>query len=267
MEVYNNTPVYRKSGDASHYLWYGIFILWGLFMMDVITTEVILSFGGYEMNSLMKMVVSSVPLHAALKMAVLSLIAVVAYVSSNPDAPDNSLTPVIDQNHSFLYPLYPRCRELSANIFHTGGQSGIIMPEKTFSLSAHIFTRDLRIDDNPPLLSALASSESVITFFAAEKNLATENPALCENRLAFLSESLSDLSGAIAEKGGELRFYDEGALKLAEKLCRTGVEAVYMTRDYTPYAIKRENSLKKTCNDAGCSFFPCRELSSTNPKT
>ena len=82
MDVYNNTPVYRKSGDASQYLWYGIFILWGLFMMDVITTEVILSFGGYEMNSLMRMVVSSVPLHAALKMAVLSLIAVVAYVSN-----------------------------------------------------------------------------------------------------------------------------------------------------------------------------------------
>ena len=130
------------------------------------------------------------------------------------------------------------------------------MPEKTFSLSAHILTRDLRIDDNPALLSALASSERVATFFAAEKSLTTENSAVCENRLAFLSESLSDLSGAIAEKGGELRFYNDGALKLAERLCKNGVEAVYMTRDYTPYAIKREKSLERICKDAGCSFFP-----------
>ena len=129
------------------------------------------------------------------------------------------------------------------------------MPEKNFSLSAHIFTRDLRIDDNPSLISALGSSEKVTTYFAVEEKFVSENPVGCEGRLEFLSESLSDLSGAIANRGGELQFYCDGVLRLVKKLCKTGVEAIYMTRDYTPYAIRRENLIRKICSDAGCTFF------------
>jgi deoxyribodipyrimidine photo-lyase len=129
------------------------------------------------------------------------------------------------------------------------------MPEKKFSLSAHIFTRDLRLDDNPALLSALESSESVITCFAVEESLVFGNPVMCESRLAFLSESLGDLSERIGKKGGKLNFYTGGTAKLAEKLCKNGTEAVYMTRDYTPYAVRREKLIEKICGDAGCSFF------------
>lgn len=143
----------------------------------------------------------------------------------------------------------------SGNIFHKGKQSGIIMPEKDFSLSAHIFTRDLRLDDNPALLSALAGSESVITCFAVEKSLVSGNPVICEGRLAFISESLGDLSSRIKKKGGKLSFFGKGAANLAEKLCKNGVEAVYMTRDYTPYAVRREKLIEKICRDAGCSYF------------
>ena len=81
MNAQKYTPVYRNSVHISQYFWYGIFILWGLFMMDVITTEMILSFGGYEMNALMKPFVSSVFLHTVIKMGVLALIVIVAYIS------------------------------------------------------------------------------------------------------------------------------------------------------------------------------------------
>lgn len=94
MNAYN-IPVYRGPGDTGQYLWYGIFILWSLFMMDVITTEVILSFGGYEMNSLMAAFVGSVPIHTALKMAVLGLIAAVAYISNRVTKRYGTITVVI----------------------------------------------------------------------------------------------------------------------------------------------------------------------------
>jgi len=129
------------------------------------------------------------------------------------------------------------------------------MPDRKFSLSAHIFTRDLRTDDNPALLSALESSGCVITCFAEERNLSAAHSPGCGNRLAFLSESLDCLSSEIAKKGGVLGFYPEGAVNLAEELCRSGVEAVFMTHDYTPYAGRREALVEKACNNAGCSFF------------
>ena len=72
------------------------------------------------------------------------------------------------------------------------------MQDKKFSLAAHLFTRDLRVDDNPALLAALESSESVITCFAAENSIIKKNP---ENRLRFISESLGELAGDIMERG------------------------------------------------------------------
>lgn len=130
------------------------------------------------------------------------------------------------------------------------------MAEKYFGLSAHIFTRDLRVDDNPALMSALESSGSVTTCFAAERSLNAGNPARCENRLAFMSESLGDLSAEIENRGGKLGFYGKGAVKLAEELCGKGVEAIFCTRDYTPYARRREALIESICRKAGCRFIP-----------
>ena len=82
MDVQNIFPGYRPPGQEDLlYLWYGIFTLWALFMMDVITTEMILSFGGHEMNGIMTNVVEYPILHTILKMAVLAMLAAIAYLS------------------------------------------------------------------------------------------------------------------------------------------------------------------------------------------
>ncbi|MBN1432304.1 MAG: hypothetical protein JW931_05985 [Methanomicrobiaceae archaeon] len=82
MSAHKRVRVYRNSGGGDFtYLWYGLLVLWALFMMDVITTEVILSSGGFEMNAVMRPFVEFPAIHIALKMAVLSVIAAVAYIS------------------------------------------------------------------------------------------------------------------------------------------------------------------------------------------
>ncbi len=126
------------------------------------------------------------------------------------------------------------------------------MQDKKFSLAAHLFTRDLRVDDNPALLAALESSESVITCFAAENSIIKKSP---ENRLRFISESLGELAGDIMERGGKLRFYGYGAVRLAEELCRCGTEAIFCTRDYTPYSQKRDILLENACKKSGCRYI------------
>ncbi len=126
------------------------------------------------------------------------------------------------------------------------------MPEEKSGLSAHIFTRDLRTDDNPALMAALGSSESVVTCFAAERELMRGDK---KYRLSFLSQSLGELSADISKRGGSLRFYEGGAAELAEELCKAGANAIFCTRDYTPYAVMREKRLEKICRDNGCSFY------------
>ena len=82
MGAHKMVHVYGNAGGGDFtYLWYGLFVLWALFMMDVITTEVLLSSGGFEMNAVMRPFVEFPALHIALKMAVLTVIAAVAYIS------------------------------------------------------------------------------------------------------------------------------------------------------------------------------------------
>ena len=59
------------------------------------------------------------------------------------------------------------------------------MQEKEFGLSAHIFRRDLRVDDNPALNTALENSAEVITCFAAEGDLIGNSTVYSKKRLSF----------------------------------------------------------------------------------
>ncbi|MDD5142801.1 DUF5658 family protein [Methanoregula sp.] len=58
-----------------------LLILGALFLLDIVTTEIILLRGGIELNPLMVGIVEIPALHAAIKMAILFLIFVVSLVA------------------------------------------------------------------------------------------------------------------------------------------------------------------------------------------
>ena len=62
-----------------------------------------------------------------------------------------------------------------------------------------VFTRDLRVHDNPALALACAQAERVVPVFVLDAALATS-----PNRTRFLLDSLADLREGLRERGGEL---------------------------------------------------------------
>ena len=116
-----------------------------------------------------------------------------------------------------------------------------------------VFTRDLRVHDNEGLREAIRRAEmengSVkCIFIFRDDHIGVKNTFRSDNAIDFMIESLADLEGQIYEYGGTLSYLYEATNheSLLNALAKTPrIQRLHMSRDYTPYATKRENSLRK----------------------
>lgn len=97
-----------------------------------------------------------------------------------------------------------------------------------------LFTRDLRVHDNPALAAAARDCEAVVPLFVLDDRLLGS-----ASRDAFLLESLADLRQAL---GGGLvvRRGD-----VVEEIARFEPDAVYLSEDVSTYAQERERRLRQ----------------------
>jgi deoxyribodipyrimidine photo-lyase len=109
------------------------------------------------------------------------------------------------------------------------------------SSSVVLFTRDLRVHDNPLLAEAARSGGTVVPLFVLDDALLPPNAA---NRLRFLLEALADLRESLRERGADLivRRGDpvDETMRLVEQ---TGASTVFVARDSSSYAQRRERRL------------------------
>jgi deoxyribodipyrimidine photo-lyase len=134
-----------------------------------------------------------------------------------------------------------------------------------------LFTRDLRVRDQPALAAAVREFDVVVPAFVLDREL-LRGSCGSANRLAFLLDCLRDLDGSLAERGAQLivRRGDvvEQALRLARKW---SLSAIYMSADVTPYAKRRHARLAARCERAriqlrtfaGVTVVPAGEIAPT----
>lgn len=122
--------------------------------------------------------------------------------------------------------------------------------------SIFIFRRDLRLDDNHGLIAALAESDKVLPIFIFDPNLVQPGAqSYCAKRMHFLCESLHELHSELSERGSKLFVYSGEHTNVLNTLLATGeYTAVYVNRDYTPYARTRDTRLKEVCDTHNVSF-------------
>ncbi|QSB13791.1 deoxyribodipyrimidine photo-lyase [Natronosporangium hydrolyticum] len=107
-----------------------------------------------------------------------------------------------------------------------------------------LFTRDLRLDDNPAL--AAAARGPVLPLFVVDPRL----PA-GENRRHFLAECLTDLRESLRQRGADLlvRRGDpvHEAISLAKQI---GAGAIHLAEDVSGYATRRQRRLLTAADSA-----------------
>lgn len=106
-----------------------------------------------------------------------------------------------------------------------------------------VFTRDLRLHDNPALHQAYVRARQVVPLFVIDPAIAAP-----PNRARFLAESLADLRASLRERGAGLvlRRGDPAAevIRLAAEVHAT---AVYIADDVSHYVTARRLKLEREC--------------------
>jgi deoxyribodipyrimidine photo-lyase len=127
-----------------------------------------------------------------------------------------------------------------------------------FNKSLFIFRRDLRLEDNIALIKALESSEKVIPIFIFTIEQIDKNKFRSDNAVQFMIESLSELNLELNKKNSRL-FYFHGDYKkiIKEIIKREKIDAIYFNKDYTKYAVERDNNINKIAevNKIKCISF------------
>ncbi|MCJ7712260.1 MAG: DNA photolyase family protein [Chloroflexi bacterium] len=122
------------------------------------------------------------------------------------------------------------------------------------------FRRDLRIHDNPALTAAVASADVVIPVFVFDDALLNGRwPA--PNRIWFMRESVVALSASLAERGAGLRVLHGRPAEVVPAFAReVGASDLFLTRDATPYGLRRDRSVVAALEGTGTTVHALRGL-------
>jgi len=107
-----------------------------------------------------------------------------------------------------------------------------------------LFTRDLRVRDNPALAAACANAERVVPLFVLDPALGR----LSANRTRFLHQALADLRATLRELGADLVIRTGDPIAETIKVARSvGAEGIGLAADVSRYAKRREERLREEC--------------------
>ena len=115
--------------------------------------------------------------------------------------------------------------------------------------------RDLRLSDNTALNAALNSGEKVQPIFIFDTKIINE---LNENdpRITFIYEQLEKINFELLTYGSSLKiFFGDPTMIWQEIVNKVTVDGVYVNRDYEPYGINRDASIKEDLNKKNIPFF------------
>lgn len=124
-----------------------------------------------------------------------------------------------------------------------------------YPLALHIFRRDLRLQDNTALISALSTSDSVIPCFIFDKRQIEQNDYKSDNCIQFMLQSLQSLDEELQKKHSKLYlFYGIAEEVIATIIEKLNVSAVFINRDYTPFSKERDRRIEKICREQKIDF-------------
>ena len=129
------------------------------------------------------------------------------------------------------------------------------MIEKTF----YWFRRDLRLKDNAGLYHALKNNSSVVPIFIFDKNI-LEKLKEEDTRVTFLFDQIQKLKSELNELGSDLIVEYGEPIEIWKKLLNeTQSSKIYTNKDYEPYAIERDKSIKKLVEEKHGTFHSYKD--------
>lgn len=117
--------------------------------------------------------------------------------------------------------------------------------------SIFIFRRDFRIEDNLGLIKCYEKSNKVLPIFIFTEEQIKNNEYFSSNSFQFMLESLEDLNNSLKKYNSQIHYYyGNDNISVLKKIYKEyDFDAIYFNMDYTPYSIKRDESIKDFCEE------------------
>lgn len=121
------------------------------------------------------------------------------------------------------------------------------------------FRRDLRLEDNTALDAALSEELPVLPVFIYDKNITDELDS-ADARISFINKALSDINEHLQRFGSSVYILIGKPERIWEKLIASfDINAVYINKDYEPYALHRDNVIKRVLGDKGINLIDFKD--------
>jgi deoxyribodipyrimidine photo-lyase len=116
------------------------------------------------------------------------------------------------------------------------------------------FRRDLRLQDNVGLFNAHLESIPVLPLFIFDTEI-LKKFSKEDRKISMIYDFVQDLAKDIKRVGGNLQIFMGEPLDIFQQLKKEyRIAKVYTNKDYEPYAIRRDNQIKKFCEDENIVF-------------
>jgi len=116
--------------------------------------------------------------------------------------------------------------------------------DKKTAVSIFWFRRDLRLDDNAGLYHALKGPEPVLPVFIFDKEILDKLEERDDARVTFIYQVIEKLDNELKTRGSGLLVLHAAAEEAWQTLLKDfTVTAVYINRDYEPYAKQRDAAI------------------------
>lgn len=123
----------------------------------------------------------------------------------------------------------------------------------------YIFTRDLRLEDNLALIDALKNNSNVLPIFVfTPEQITDKNTYKSNNCVQFMIECLDELDSNLKKVGSRLFYFYGDTFDIIKKIIKNSdkydFKSIYISKDYTFFAKKRESDLEKFCKKNDLQF-------------
>jgi deoxyribodipyrimidine photo-lyase len=117
------------------------------------------------------------------------------------------------------------------------------------------FRRDLRLNDNAGLYSALSSGLPVISLFIFDTDILNKLKSKTDARVEFIHNCLEELNEELGKYGSSLLIEQGKPVDVWKKITGNfSVNQVYTNHDYEPYAINRDIEISKLLASKAIKF-------------
>lgn len=121
------------------------------------------------------------------------------------------------------------------------------------------FRRDLRLEDNTALEKALSQNLPVLPVFILDTDITEELPE-DDARITFIHDTLSSVNQKLKKAGSSISVLKGKPEEVWKDLTNTfDINAVFINKDYEPYAIQRDNAIGKILGKKGISLFSFKD--------